>query len=207
MDKKYTSKLSDLLGAPTTLDYISPETIPNIDLYMEQITSFMDKSLAGSKRYPDDKILTKTMINNYTKNNLIPPPTKKKYSKEHLLLLIFVYYMKDFLSISDIRTALKPMTERFFNNPDGISLSDIYDTIFQLEKKEAESIPQDILRIYELAESAFPDADPEDEDCLKTFAFICSLSFDVYIKKQLIERLLDRIGENGNTETDSGSAR
>ncbi len=59
----------------------------------------------------DDKILTKTMINNYAKNNLLPPPVKKKYSKEHLLVMIFIYYFKNFLSIKDIETMLTPITE------------------------------------------------------------------------------------------------
>ncbi len=60
------------------LDYIDPETIPNIDLYMDQVTTFMDSNLQNSKRRSEDKILTKTMINNYAKNNLLPPPVKKK---------------------------------------------------------------------------------------------------------------------------------
>ena len=74
------------------LNYIRPENIPDIDLYMDQVTTFMDSSLKESKRYDSDKILTKTMINNYAKNDLLPPPLKKKYSKEHILVLIFIYY-------------------------------------------------------------------------------------------------------------------
>ncbi|NLZ80318.1 MAG: DUF1836 domain-containing protein, partial [Clostridiales bacterium] len=60
------------------LDYIELDKIPNIDLYMDQVTTFMSHNLKKSKRYEDDKIITKTMINNYTKNNLLPPPIKKK---------------------------------------------------------------------------------------------------------------------------------
>ena len=69
---------------------IPPEDIPNIGLYMDQVTTLMDTRLASSKRYPDDKILTKTMINNYTKNKLLPPSNKKKYSREHIFLLIMM---------------------------------------------------------------------------------------------------------------------
>ena len=59
------------------IGYVKPEDIPNIDLYMDQVTTFMEAQLAHSKRYKDDKILTKTMINNYAKNKLLPPPEKK----------------------------------------------------------------------------------------------------------------------------------
>ena len=62
----------------------------------------MDEQLEACKRYEDDKILTKTMINNYAKNNLLPAPEKKKYSKEHVLTLLFIYYFKNLLSINDI---------------------------------------------------------------------------------------------------------
>ena len=106
--------LNSILESLSRIDYIHPEDIPNIDLYMDQVTTFMDTQLSSTKRYADDKILTKTMINNYAKNNLLPPPVKKKYSKDHLLLLIFIYYFKSILSIKDIETLLKPMTDAGF---------------------------------------------------------------------------------------------
>ena len=106
----------DLMDKLGTIDYIQPESIPSIELYMDQVTSFIDGQLAGSKRNEDDKLLTKTMINNYTKHDLLPPPIKKKYSKEHLLSLIFIYYLKNILSISDIHTVLAPLTEKYFGN-------------------------------------------------------------------------------------------
>ena len=77
-----------LMDRISDLDYIHSEDIPNIDLYMDQVTTFMEQHLAHSKRCPDDKVLTKTMINNYAKNDLLPPPLKKKYSREHMVMLL-----------------------------------------------------------------------------------------------------------------------
>ena len=91
--------LNSILESISRIDYIHPGDIPNIDLYMDQVTTFMDAQLKSTKRYKDDKILTKTMINNYAKNNLLPPPVKKKYTKEHVLVLIFIYYFKNILAI------------------------------------------------------------------------------------------------------------
>ena len=104
--------LSSILESLDRIDYIKPSDIPGIDLYMDQLTTFMTEQLESSKRLPEDKILTKTMINNYAKNQLLPPPEKKKYSKEHILLLIFIYYFKSFLSISDIQSLLSPLTDK-----------------------------------------------------------------------------------------------
>ena len=64
---------------------------------MDQVTTFMDEQLAASKRYESDKILTKTMINNYAKNNLLPSPDKKKYSKEHVLTLLFYILFQKYI--------------------------------------------------------------------------------------------------------------
>ena len=106
MENDVKEFLSELLKQLKSIDYIKPEDIPNIDLYMDQVTTFMEDNLASTKRHHDDKILTKTMINNYAKNKLLPPPEKKRYSREHLLMLIFIYYFKNILSISDIQTLL-----------------------------------------------------------------------------------------------------
>ena len=171
------------------LDYISPEDIPSIELYMDQITTFMDKQLAGNKRQTDDKILTKTMINNYSKNALLPPSDKKKYSKDHIILLIYIYYMKSFLSISDIQNLLSPMTDSYFHAESGTTMSDIYNNLFQLEQQYGIHIRDNIEEVCKIAEQQFGESD----DYLKTFAMIIMLSYDIYAKKQLIERLIDSV--------------
>ena len=78
MENDVKSFLADLLQKLKSIDYVKTEDIPNIGLYMDQVTTFMDEQLNACKRYENDKILTKTMINNYAKNDLLPPPEKKK---------------------------------------------------------------------------------------------------------------------------------
>lgn len=182
-----------LLDKLSDIDYINPESIPNIDLYMDQITSFMDDQLEMSKRREDDKLLTKTMINNYTKNDLLPPPVKKKYSKEHLLSLIFIYYLKNILSINDIQTVLNPITDKYFGNKDGFNMEDIYKEIFDMEKEESTKVLKEFSKKYQIAKNTFTEYPKEDQELLQTFSFICLLSFDIYIKKQMIEKMIDDV--------------
>ena len=151
---------------------------------MDQVTTFMEAQLAHSKRYEDDKILTKTMINNYAKNNLLPSPEKKRYSKEHLLVLIFIYYFKNILSISDIQTLLGPLTDKYFKSMDDMDLTAIYNEVFSMEKGQIESLQKELLERYEIAQGTFENAPEEDRDFLKLFSFICLLSFDVYVRIQ-----------------------
>ena len=187
MDNDTKKFLSDLLAELQRIDYVRPEDIPNIDLYMDQITTFMDSQLETSKRHADDKILTKTMINNYAKNNLLPPPEKKKYTKEHVLTLIFIYYFKNILSISDIQSILNPITDKYFGKDGSYSLEDIYREVFGLEHQET----QNLARKFNTSCQTFPDAAPEDAELLRNFSLICMLSYDVYVKKTIIERLID----------------
>ncbi|MCI5622058.1 MAG: DUF1836 domain-containing protein [Lachnospiraceae bacterium] len=183
--------LNSILASLSRIDYIKPDSIPNLDLYMDQITTFMDTQLAACRRYPEDKILTKTMINNYAKNDLLPPPVKKKYSKEHVLLLIFIYYFKNILSIGDIQEILNPLTEKYFGKEEDLNLTRIYEEVFSLEKEQAYNLSKDITRKYQVSRTTFSDTEGDDQEYLQNFAFICMLSFDVFVKKMLIEKLID----------------
>lgn len=107
--------LQTILQSLEKVEYIKSEDIPNIDLYMDQVLTFMDRKLRSAVRpQTEDRVLTKTMINNYAKNDLLPPPVKKKYSKEHVLMLIFIYYYKGVIPMNEIQTLLQPITDHYF---------------------------------------------------------------------------------------------
>lgn len=187
--------LESILESIGRIDYVRPEKIPDIDLYMDQVTTFMEEQFRGTRRYPEDKVLTKTMINNYAKNNLLPPPVKKKYSKEHMLVLIFIFYFKSLLSIRDIETLFRPLTDKYFDTDGDITLTGIYEEVCRLEKGRIGDVQESIRAMYEQAEQTWKDAPEEEQEYLRLFSFICSLSFDVYVKKQLIEKLIDTLPE------------
>lgn len=186
--------LNSIMKSLERIEYIKPEDIPDIELYMDQVTTFMDSKLRATSRYPgDDKILTKTMINNYAKNNLLPPPVKKKYSKEHILMLIFIYHFKGFLSINDIQTLMHPLAERYFQKGKDFNLENIYEEVFSMEKKQIEELKADVMHKFQQAEETFEGAPEEDLEFLHKFSFICLLSFDVYVKKLMIEKMVDEL--------------
>ena len=171
--------LNSILEELSSLSYVHPGDVPNINLYMDQVTTFMDEQLASTKRYPDDKILTKTMINNYAKNNLLP--------------------FKSILSIKDIETVLAPLTEKYFPDGSSFELADIYKEVCKIEKEQLDSIKENVTATYEKSAETFTHlADGEDKEILQQFAFICSLSFDVYIKKMIIERIIDDLSSKSS---------
>jgi len=192
MTIKTEDLLTSILESLDRVTYIRSEDIPNIDLYMDQVTTFMQSKLQRTTRNPgEDKILTKTMINNYAKNNLLPPPHKKKYSKEHIMLLVFIYYYKGILSINDIQELLEPITDRFFDSEGAFDLETIYETAFGLERGQIDAMKKDIVEKFGIAKGTFQDAPEDSQEFLQIFSFICMLGFDVYMKKLLIEKMID----------------
>lgn len=186
---KHTKRRKKLLQIATSLSYISPDDIPEIDLYMDQLTTFMEDKLNTNKRNEEDKTMTKTMINNYTKNNLLPPPDKKRYSKKHLIMLLYIYYLKNFVSITDIQTLLAPMNNTdCYNGKTPVDIEEVYRKLFTYEIDNYNDIIKSILSTYDKASDMY---DPETDAYLHDMCMVSMLSVDVYVKKKCIEHLLD----------------
>ena len=148
-----------------------PEVIPQIDLYMDQVTTLLENELSSSKRDPKDKIMTKTMINNYSKEKLLPASVKKKYSRHHILLLALIYQYKQVLSISDIHRLLDPMID----DPEA------------LEAFYKKYLEQDTLQKALLSQALAEDS---SED-LRLVASM--LATRAALEKRLAERILDAL--------------
>lgn len=102
----------ELLNQVENISDLKTENIPSLDLYMDQIMTLFDVNLADNKRYPEDKLLTKTMINNYSKAGILKPIKGKKYSKEHILQMVLIYSLKNTISIQEIKKVLQPYHEK-----------------------------------------------------------------------------------------------
>ena len=188
-DKDYL-ELKKTIRDLIRLDFITPEEIPNIELYMDQLTHFMDQHLGSTLRSEEEKTLTKTMINNYTKNKLLPPPEKKRYSRKHLILLIYIYYLKNVVSINDIRRILGPMNDPEF---DSDKVFNIYKSIFEMEKLQYFNAEASIIKSEQIAEKRLPK---DKDEYLNKMAFIYMLGYDIFMKKRLIEKLIDELPED-----------
>ena len=187
-------ELKNQIGKWLDLGYIAPEDIPSIELYMDQVTTFMDRYLSKNKRTEEDKTLTKTMINNYTKNDLLPPPNKKRYSKEHIILLIYIYYFKNVVTINDIQVVLKPLIDNYYDNKDAThSLEDVYSTLYQLEKLQYADTESSITSTLNLIEEGFLG---KDEEYLKKLTFLALLGYDIFLKKKFMESIIDDMAKN-----------
>lgn len=175
-------KLINLIQGISNFETIDISEIPDIDLYMDQVTTFMEDKLQGFKRTENDKILTKTMINNYTKNKILPAPTKKKYSREHMMLLILTYHLKQILSIGDIHSLLSPISPT--------SIETLYNNFIEIQSKEYNTFSEELLKkIDELEKQILPDE--ENPDLIMLYSVIFFLIIQSTLQKKLVENLID----------------
>ncbi len=196
--------INSIMASLDRIDFIEAKEIPDIDLYMDQVTKFMEDRLKATTRNPgEDKVMTKTMINNYAKNSLLPPPVKKKYSKEHMFLIIFIYYFKNVLSINDIDKIISPLKSQFFANeePDGMNVEEVYERIRLTLEGLNDSIKEDVLDAYKNSQAVFADTQEADNEALSMFSFITMLSMDVYVKRLLIEKIIDNYENMKNDDS------
>ncbi len=153
---------------------LRPEEIPAIDLYLDQITSLVAEKRKEASDLFRERVLTKTMINNYSKDGLLSPIKGKKYSKEQILQMLLVYELKNTLSIGEIKRIL----QNVYRLPeyDAQMLEGIYVRSLDIKELERE---QAVALIRRFAEQTELDVSDESD----FFAFLLGLaSMSSYLK-------------------------
>ena len=168
------------------------DDIPNIDLYMDQVTTYLNGKFNTSKRHDDDNLLTKTMIKKYAKSRILPPPEKKKYSKDHMIILILIFFFKNVISINDIQTIVTPLLKDYYNNDDiPNSLEDVTNAFLNHVQKS--DLIEPLIKEFKNSQNIFGDLESSDRESIETIGLIATLSYDMYIRKRLIEKLIDSL--------------
>ena len=182
MDKLKLEKLIEYAVGDT--DLVSRD-IPSIDLYLDQIINLVSEKNSLSTDMYRDRVLTPTMVNNYSKDGLIKPIKGKKYSKEHIIQMLVIYSLKNTLSIGAIRRILTGVYSEPVNF-DGAALTEGYDRYIDLterNRRETVEIVDNLLEENQL------DIE-NDLDFFVALLGIVSLSAD--LKNTAIALLEDR---------------
>lgn len=170
---------------------IEEDTIPNLDLYMDQVITLFENKLSHTKRYEEDKLLTKTMINNYIKDKVLMPAVKKKYTKEHILLMILLYDLKQVLAIGDIKYLFGILIENGEVNSE--VLSDIYQIFIDLKLEEASSFEKEVSKIEDSIYTKIDllSLDDIDKEKLMSMVQVILLTEKANYYKRLAEKIID----------------
>jgi hypothetical protein len=187
-NKESLNKLvEEIVGAKD----ISLMEIPCVDLYMDQVTTFFNDKLASLKRNEEDKILTKTMINNYTKGKVLMPAKNKKYTNEHMILLTLIYNLKQTISISDINIVFDSIIDT--KAPKGISLSleDLYNNFLDIKEVQNKEFECDINKDTEFIKGKIKEMGREEGELIELILMILLLINKANTQKRMAEKLID----------------
>ena len=182
-------KADEIIKAMAFHNQVLPEDIPKIDLYLDQVIQLFENSFAESKRYPDEKILTKTMINNYAKGKLFYPVQNKKYSRNHIMLISLIYQMKSALSINDVKQVLNGINEKAAQKE--LDLEQFYRSYLSLQQGNAEIFEEGLKQ--QAKEAAEQVADAEESEELERVLLIASLVHTSNLYRRAAEKLVDKM--------------
>ncbi|MDF2596505.1 MAG: hypothetical protein K0R69_2846 [Clostridia bacterium] len=186
MEERDLSKMIEELELGESIELSG---IPNIDLYMDQVITLFEDRLTHTKRNKEDKLLTKTMINNYTKDKLLMPAIKKKYTKEHIILMILLYELKHILTIGDIKDLFGMIIKN--DQVDSQKLNSIYQVYLNCKVKAIESFKVSVDVVKEaLNEEIQANGLPRDANTESMLLAIMLTEKATYYKR-LAEKIID----------------
>lgn len=175
-------KLYEIIKNTACTSDLRSDDIPSIDLYIDQIISLVNEKMGDDALKHGERLLTKTMINNYSKDGIIKPIKGKKYTKEHIIQMLLVYSLKGTVSITEIKRLIYGLYEE--KNFDGDKLIKCYDRYVDGKKESHGKISSFVKEIID--EDALDLSD--EEDFTVALLTIASLSAQFrYIAQELIE--------------------
>lgn len=184
-------KMFKLIEEVSNYEDIKISDIPCVDLYMDQVTTFFDEKLKNLKRDTDEKILTKTMINNYAKAKLLLPVKGKKYSKEQMVLLALIYNLKQTLSINDTGLVLSPIIKKLSFSKESHILEEIYNTFLDINRIQMEEFNQWFKNKIELVNKKSLEIESNDEDLVQHILTVLMLTSSANMQKRMAEKIID----------------
>ena len=132
-------KLEQIINQSANPSRLEPEQIPELELYIDQILMLFEDKLGENRRRENDKILTKSMVNNYSKEKMIRPMRGKKYSREQILQILMICNLKNVLSIGDIKQVMTLLMA------EGVQAKGMQE-IFEKDLKESINVMVDRLK-------------------------------------------------------------
>lgn len=187
--------IDNYINSQKSSNNINLGDFPEIDLYMDQVMQLFESKLNYTKRNDDDKVLTKTMINNYAKGNLLMKIKNKKYTKNHLILIGLIYNLKGALSLTDIKTILSPIVNSFEKEQE-YPLNDIYQSFLDIYDLNLEDIKSSSTKIYENITQMVNYTNDTLGEYEEKLLLICAYVSMSNLYRRMSEKLIDEFFDN-----------
>ncbi|RKL66337.1 hypothetical protein CR203_15720 [Salipaludibacillus neizhouensis] len=185
------TRINEILKTSRFDNQITTEDIPNLDLYMDQVIQLFERTFKDSKRSEKDKIITKTMINNYAKGNLLFPSKNKRYSKEHVMLISLIYELKGILTIQDIKRTLSHINQQ--SSEGTFDVEGFYESYLKLATQNVTTFESELDHHIENVKKQVEEME-EEEYVQQVLAILTFINMS-NIYRKAAEKLIDSISE------------
>ncbi|MBP1915956.1 DNA-binding transcriptional MerR regulator [Lederbergia galactosidilyticus] len=185
--------IDELLSSLSLTNHISLQDIPKMDLYIDQVIELFEEGFKETKRDKKEKILTKTMVNNYAKGKLFFPVQNKKYSKEHIMLMSLIYQLKGALSIKDIKDCLQILNKEIVESD--FNLGEFYESYLQLYFNNVSTFQDDLQEKAEAVREKLDSIDEKNKLEMERTLLIASLVSTSNLYRRAAEKLVDEISD------------
>ncbi len=175
------TQLEQIIAQAANPDRLEPDQIPELDLYIDQILMLFEDKLGDNRRHEKDKILTKSMVNNYSKERMIRPMRGKKYTREQILQILLICSLKNMLSIGDIKRLMTALME------EGVQAQGL-EEIFRNDLDNQQSLRQDVEVIIQHLHSDYA----EQMDTTELVSLLLGLARISNCGRRASETIIDR---------------
>ena len=175
------TQLEQIIAQAANPDRLEPDQIPELDLYIDQILMLFEDKLGDNRRHEKDKILTKSMVNNYSKERMIRPMRGKKYTREQILQILLICSLKNMLSIGDIKRLMTVLME------EGVQAQGL-EEIFRNDRDNQQSLRQDVEVIIQHLHSDYA----EQMDTTELVSLLLGLARISNCCRRTSETIIDR---------------
>lgn len=202
-DKSIDSLLKEIVNS----EDIELNDIPDIDLYMDQVITLFEMKLKSLKRDDEDKIMTKTMVNNYVKAKILPLVKGKKYNKQQIILLNLIYNLKQNLSLTDIGTLFQPILKEIQEQENNIeTVEKMYEVFLDIQKQQKNDFEKEFNSLSALIKEKSADIDME-ENLKEPTLMVLMLISQANLQKRMAEKIIDKFFKNAESEVSNKSKK
>ena len=188
---RYEEFLNQVMDKYAKTGLLLPDEMPEVELYMDQVVSLLNKELAVYKEKEQD-VFTKSMVSNYVKHKVLPKPENKKYNKEHMVILNMIFQLKSIFQMDEMKVLFKSFVENHESIlEEQYDMEGLYDSLLRSRDKEILQMTNHIHEDIEYVKAVMEEMGTSDDDAHEIMGVILILAIQSNAYRLMARKLLN----------------
>ena len=188
---RYEEFLNQVMDKYAKTGLLLPDEMPEVELYMDQVVSLLNKELAVYKEKEQD-VFTKSMVSNYVKHKVLPKPENKKYNKEHMVILNMIFQLKSIFQMDEMKVLFKSFVENHESIlEEQYDMEGLYDSLLRSRDKEILQMTNHIHEDIEYVKAVMEEMGTSDDDAHEIMGVILILTIQSNAYRLMARKLLN----------------